>query len=297
MMPVLTSSLDTADETYQDNRRVQLEALADLERQLDLVRAGGGERYARRHHDRGRLLVRERLELLLDRDAPFLELSSLAAWGSQFTVGASILTGISVVSGVECVIIGHDPTVRGGAMNPFTLKKNLRALDIAKANRLPVLYLVESGGADLPTQAELFVDGTEFSSVVLHACTAGLVDLQVDGVRRHVSIYRDGMTRYADSALGASTLIEQPRFPDIGAQAAAGSLTAPMPGTVVRVEAQPGDIVRAGQVLVVLEAMKMEHPVRAPRDGMLTQLQVSAGQSVDQGTVLVVLGSEDGSGE
>src|SRR6266849_9892341 len=157
-MPVLKSTLDITDETYVDNRRVQLEALAALEQQLDLVRAGGGERYARRHHERGRLLVRERLELLLDRDTSFLELSSLAAWGSRFTVGASILTGIGVVRGVECMIIAHDPTVRGGAMNPFTLKKNLRALDIARVNRLPVIYLVESGGADLPTQSELFVD-------------------------------------------------------------------------------------------------------------------------------------------
>jgi len=157
-MSALTSSVDTTDETYQANRRAHLDALAELDRQLDLVRAGGGERYARRHHDRGRLLVRERLELLLDRDTPFLELSSLAAWGSEFTVGASILTGIGVVSGVECVILAHDPTVRGGAMNPFTLKKNLRALDIARVNRLPVVYLVESGGADLPTQSDLFVD-------------------------------------------------------------------------------------------------------------------------------------------
>jgi acetyl-CoA carboxylase carboxyltransferase component len=157
-MPVLTSNLDTASESSTHNRRVQLEALAELDRQLDLVQAGGGERYVRRHHDRGRLLARERLELLLDPDSPFLEFSPLAAWGTTFTVGASILTGIGVVSGVECVVIAHDPTVRGGAMNPFTLKKNLRALDIAAQNRLPVVYLVESGGADLPTQSELFVD-------------------------------------------------------------------------------------------------------------------------------------------
>jgi len=157
-MPVLTSSLDVSDPLYQQNRRVQLTALQALQEQLDLVRAGGGERYGQRHHDRGRLLVRERLELLLDRDAPFLELSSLAAWGTEFTVGAAILTGIGVVSGVECVIIGHDPTVRGGSMNPYTLKKNLRALDIARSNRLPVVNLVESGGADLPTQSDLFVD-------------------------------------------------------------------------------------------------------------------------------------------
>jgi len=146
-------------------------------------------------------------------------------------------------------------------------------------------------------RAQAAVDGAALPLVLLHACTAGLVDLQLDGVRRQVSIYRDGMTRYADSALGATTLIEMPRFPDVGTQAAAGSLTAPMPGTVVRIEAHPGDAVRAGQVLVVLEAMKMEHAIRAPRDGTLTLLQVSAGQAVDQGTVLVVLGSEDGSGE
>src|ERR1700722_226404 len=111
-MPVLKSTLDTTDETYQDNRRVQLEALAALEQQLDMVRAGGGDRYARRHHERGRLLVRERLELLLGRDRSFLELSSLAAWGTPFTVGASIVTGLGGVSGVEGMIIAHDPTVR-----------------------------------------------------------------------------------------------------------------------------------------------------------------------------------------
>src|SRR5579859_3601008 len=158
-MPVLTSSLNVADEVYQENRRVQLAALAALDEQLDIVRAGGGERYARRHHDRGKLLVRERLELLLDRDSPFLEFSALAAWGTSFTVGASILTGIGVVSGVECLIIAHDPTVRGGTMNPYTLRKGLRALEIARVNRLPVINLVESGGADLPSQADLFVPG------------------------------------------------------------------------------------------------------------------------------------------
>ncbi|MCW2935541.1 MAG: carboxyl transferase, partial [Actinomycetia bacterium] len=155
-MPVLTSSLNPADEVYQENRRAQLAALAALDEQLDIAAAGGGPRYATRHHERGRLLVRERLELLLDRDSPFLEFSALAAWGTEFTVGASILTGIGVVSGVECLIIAHDPTVRGGSMNPYTLKKNLRALDIARENRLPVINLVESGGADLPTQSDLF---------------------------------------------------------------------------------------------------------------------------------------------
>ena len=156
-MPVLRSQLDLSSQACVRNREDQLAAVAALDEQLELVRAGGGSKYAKRHHDRGRLLVRERLELLLDQDSPFLELSALAAWGTEFTVGASILTGVGVVSGVECVIIGHDPTVRGGAMNPYTLRKILRALEIARTNRLPVINLVESGGADLPTQSELFV--------------------------------------------------------------------------------------------------------------------------------------------
>src|SRR5689334_18629970 len=101
-----------------------LELLDAHEEQLALARGGGGTRYVERHRRRGKLMVRERIELLLDRDSPFLELSPLAAWGTQFQVGASIVTGIGVVSGVECVIIGQDPTVRGGTMNPVTLKKN-----------------------------------------------------------------------------------------------------------------------------------------------------------------------------
>jgi acetyl-CoA carboxylase carboxyltransferase component len=134
-----------------------LELLAAHETELDKARAGGGPRYEQRHRQRGKLLARERIELLLDVGSPFLELSPLAAWGSDFQVGASIVTGIGTVSGVECVIIAHDPTVRGGTMNPYTLKKNLRALEIGRVNRLPVVNLVESGGADLPTQADLFV--------------------------------------------------------------------------------------------------------------------------------------------
>jgi len=156
-VPVLTSRLDPRDETFRANRQAQLALLKELDKQLELAIAGGGERYQQRHRDRGRLLARERVELLLDPDSPFLELSSLAAWGTEFTVGASLVTGVGVVSGVECVIIAHDPTVRGGAMNPYSLRKSLRALEIARINRLPLMNLVESGGADLPTQADLFV--------------------------------------------------------------------------------------------------------------------------------------------
>ena len=158
-MSALKSHVDTRDETYQANRQAQLALIDQLNAQLELAIAGGGERYQQRHRDRGRLLARERIELLLDPDSPFLELSSLAAWGTEFTVGASVVTGVGVVSGVECVIVAHDPTVRGGAMNPYSLRKGLRALEIARTNRLPVMNLVESGGADLPSQADLFVPG------------------------------------------------------------------------------------------------------------------------------------------
>jgi acetyl-CoA carboxylase carboxyltransferase component len=151
------STVDCRSEEFQRNEAAMRKNLDALAQQLDLARAGGGERYAERHRARGRLLARERIELLLDLDSAFLELSPVAAWGSEFTVGASIVTGIGVIEGAECVVIAHDPTVRGGTMNPYTLKKNLRALEIARLNRLPVINLVESGGADLPTQADLFV--------------------------------------------------------------------------------------------------------------------------------------------
>ncbi|MBC3189933.1 acyl-CoA carboxylase subunit beta [Pseudonocardia sp. C8] len=174
MPTVLRSALNTSDETYLSNRKRSEQVLAELDEQVRAAIAGGGPRYQQRHHDRGRLLARERIELLLDRDAAFLELSTLAAWGTEFPVGASVVTGIGVVSGVECMLIAHDPTVRGGAMNPYSLRKVLRALEIARTNRLPVINLVESGGADLPTQSELFVpagkifhDLTELSSMAI----------------------------------------------------------------------------------------------------------------------------------
>ena len=133
------------------------------------------------------------------------------------------------------------------------------------------------------------VDGVELGPVLLRGCTAAEVDLQIDGVRRLVTVARAGDVRFADSALGATTLVEQPRFPETQQQAAAGSLLAPMPGTVVRVDARLGEPVQAGQVLVVLEAMKMEHTVRSPHGGTLAQLNVSAGQTVDMGAVLAVV--------
>ncbi|MET0702505.1 MAG: carboxyl transferase domain-containing protein [Mycobacterium sp.] len=197
-MPVLTTDVDTASATYRNNREVQSAAVAALDEQLELVAAGGGERYVKRHHDRGKLLARERIELLIDRDAPFMELSALAAWGTQFNVGAAIVTGVGVISGIECMVIAHDPTVRGGTMNPLTLRKNLRALEIAKVNRLPVVYLVESGGADLPTQSDLFVDAGRIFQQLTELSAMGIPSISlVFGNSTAGGAYVPGMCDYA----------------------------------------------------------------------------------------------------
>jgi acyl-CoA carboxylase subunit beta len=153
-------------------RTAMLEKLDALDAEHAKAVAGGGEKYVTRHHDRGKLLPRERIELLLDEGSAFLELSPLAGWGSDFAVGASVVTGIGVVSGVECMIVANDPTVRGGASNPWTLKKVFRAAQIARENRLPSINLVESGGADLPTQKEIFIPGGDLFRSLTRASAA-----------------------------------------------------------------------------------------------------------------------------
>ena len=141
------------------NREQMLGKIAELQAEHAKAVAGGGEKYRDRHHGRGKLLPRERIELLLDEGSPFLELSPLAGWGSDYTVGASLVTGIGVVSGVACVITANDPTVKGGASNPWTVKKGWRAAEIAAENGLPTISLVESGGAELTAQKEIFIPG------------------------------------------------------------------------------------------------------------------------------------------
>jgi acetyl-CoA carboxylase carboxyltransferase component len=158
-MTALRSVLDEGSVTYQANRDAMLAKLAEIAVEQAKAIAGGGPKYTDRHRARGKLLVRERIELLVDPGSPFLELSPLAAWGTEFAVGGSVVTGIGVVEGTECVISASDPTVRGGTSNPWTVRKSFRAHDIAVANRLPVISLIESGGADLPTQKEIFIPG------------------------------------------------------------------------------------------------------------------------------------------
>jgi acetyl-CoA carboxylase carboxyltransferase component len=171
---VLRSRFDPGAAHAVANREAMLGRLAEIEALLARARLGGGARYVERHHARGKLLARERIELLCDPDAPFLELSPLAANGTEYEVGAAVVTGVGVVGDVECVVIAHDPTVRGGAANPYTLQKSLRALDIAAQNRLPVVNIVESGGADLPRQSEIFVPGGRIFRDLTRLSAAGI---------------------------------------------------------------------------------------------------------------------------
>ncbi|MBA0048245.1 carboxyl transferase domain-containing protein [Mycobacteroides sp. LB1] len=173
-MTILRTAVNTGSPEYIAAAEAMTTKLAEVSAETAKALAGGGAKYVARHHERDKLLARERIELLIDPDSPFLELCPLAAWGSDFTVGASLVTGIGVVEGVECMIVANDPTVKGGTSNPWTLRKVLRANDVAFRNRLPVISLVESGGADLPTQKEVFVPGGQMFRDLTRLSAAGI---------------------------------------------------------------------------------------------------------------------------
>lgn len=191
-METLRSRIDTSSAEFQANARHHRGLAALLRERLAQVRRGGPEHAIQTQRKRGKLLPRERIEKLLDPDTPFLELSALAAWNKydNEVPSAGIITGIGRVSGRECVIVANDPTVKGGTYFPETIKKHIRAQEIAMDNRLPCVYLVDSGGVFLPLQAEVFPDKEHFGrifynqavmsamripqiSVVLGMCTAG----------------------------------------------------------------------------------------------------------------------------
>ncbi len=147
--PVLSTAVDPRGEAFRTNRADMLGMLAEIDRLLAQAALGGGEKAAQRHRGRGKLLVRERIALLLDPDTPFLELSPLAGHQTNYAVGGGMVLGIGVVSGTECVILGNDPTDLGGAMTALSIRKLMRALEVARDNRMPYLQLVESAGGDL----------------------------------------------------------------------------------------------------------------------------------------------------
>jgi acyl-CoA carboxylase subunit beta len=194
---ILASALDTRGAEYAARREAMLARLSELDAEHAKALGGGGPKYVQRHRARGKLLARERIELLVDPDSPFLELSPLAGYGTGFPVGGSVVTGIGVVCDTECVLIASDPTVRGGSTNPWTLRKVLRASDIALRNRLPLINLVESGGADLPTQKEIFIPGGQIFRDLTRMSAAGIPTIAlVFGSSTAGGAYLPGMSDY-----------------------------------------------------------------------------------------------------
>ena len=191
-MPVIETRLDIRGPAFASNRDALAALVADLKARVAEIEQGGGALARERHTGRGKLLPRERVQALLDSGSPFLELSQFAAYGmyDDTIAAAGIITGLGRVAGRECVIICNDATVKGGTYYPMTVKKHLRAQDIARENNLPCIYLVDSGGANLPNQTDVFPDRDHFGrifynqatmsaegipqiSVVMGSCTAG----------------------------------------------------------------------------------------------------------------------------
>ena len=166
-MSKLRSMVDPRSDAFRRNREDFERLVAELRERSAEARRGGSERARKRHTERGKLLVRDRIELLLDPGTAFLELSPLAAHGMYGgeVPAAGIVTGVGRVSGVECVIVANDATVKGGTYYPMTVKKHLRAQEIAEQNHLPCIYLVDSGGAYLPLQDEVFPDRDHFGRI------------------------------------------------------------------------------------------------------------------------------------
>ena len=148
-MAVLESQLDVRSDGYGENRTGMLDMLAQLDELYEEAARGGGAEAMARLRSRDKMPLRERISLVLDRDSPFLEISPLAAWRSNYNVGSGFIVGIGVIEGTECLILGHDPSVRAGAFNQFNSKKLMRGLEIARDNRIPYVQFVESAGADL----------------------------------------------------------------------------------------------------------------------------------------------------
>ena len=192
-MAILKTQIDKSSQEFYENKQSMQRQVDDLNAKIDEIKLGGGENYQKRHQSRNKLLVRDRIDVLIDKGSPFLELSQLAAYkvyGDEMVAAAGIITGIGCIQGIECMIIANDATVKGGSYYPLTGKKHIRAQTIAQENHLPCIYLVDSGGANLPRQDEVFPDREHFGraffnqanmssmnipqiACVMGSCTAG----------------------------------------------------------------------------------------------------------------------------
>ncbi|MBF0236367.1 MAG: methylcrotonoyl-CoA carboxylase [SAR324 cluster bacterium] len=191
-MPVIHSKINTRSHDFQENARTMNQLVSEMKQLVETIKLGGGAGSRKRHVERGKLLPRDRIKTLLDPGSPFLEISQLAAYQvyDEAIPAAGVIAGIGTVCGQECMIVANDATVKGGTYYPLTVKKHLRAQKIAEENHLPCVYLVDSGGANLPQQAEVFPDRDHFGhiffnqanmsakgiaqiAVVMGSCTAG----------------------------------------------------------------------------------------------------------------------------
>jgi 3-methylcrotonyl-CoA carboxylase beta subunit len=262
--PVLRSAADPASDGFRRNQAENAALAEELRKRLDAVSQGGPERSRERHTARGKLLPRDRVDTLLDPGSPFLELSPLAATGlyGDDAPAAGIITGIGRVSGRECVIVANDATVKGGTYYPVTVKKHLRAQEVALHNRLPCLYLVDSGGAFLPRQDEVFPDREHFGRIfynqatmssqgipqiaaVLGSCTAG--GAYVPAMSDEAVIVRDQGTIF----LGGPPLVKAATGEVVSAEElGGGDLHARVSGVTDHLAADDADALRMVRSIV-----------------------------------------------
>ena len=280
-MAVIESTVDRNSAEFAARSAAMRELVADLRRKLEEVATGGGAQARERHVGRGKLLPRDRIELLLDAGTPFLELSPLAAdglYGGE-APAAGLITGIGRIAGRECVIVCNDATVKGGTYYPITVKKHLRAQEIAKENRLPCVYLVDSGGANLPNQDEVFADREHFGriffnqanlsaegiaqiAVVLGSCTAG--GAYVPAMSDESIIVRNQGTIF----LGGPPLVKAATGEEVSAEdLGGGDVHTRLSGVVDHLAANDADALgRARQIVGALNITKPQGPVlRTPK--------------------------------
>ncbi len=265
-MARIASRVDVRATVHAENRAAMLGMLAEIDGLHARVVAGGGSgdpakdaRAVAKLRGRGKLLPRERIGLLLDRGSPFLELSPLAGWGTDDPLGGGMVTGIGRVRGVDCVISANDPTVKGGAQGPTSVAKGLRAMEIARVNRLPLISLTESAGADLPKQAEIFVPGgasfknlTRLSAagiptitLVFGSSTAG--GAYVPGMSDYVVLQRDAAKVY----LGGPPLVKMAIDEDADEEELGGAeMHARVSGLADYLAADEPDALRIGRDIV-----------------------------------------------
>lgn len=260
-MTIIQSKIDVKDDSYAQNYAHNQKLVQTLEERQAKVRQGGSERARQRHLERGKLLPRERVERLLDPGAPFLELSPLAAWDmyADETPGAGIISGIGVVNGVEVMISCNEATIKGGTTYPISLSKSLRAQEIARENRLPTVYLVESGGANLPHQAEIFVPGGRGFANQAQMSALGLAQIAlVFGNSTAGGAYVPGLSDYtvfvrdqAMAFLGGPPLVKMATGEEVDEESLGGAaMHARVSGLADYIAEDDADAVRIGREIV-----------------------------------------------